>query len=195
MEIGGSVSNGTPWDTRGPPRGNFSLTKYGVSTWWTTYFPISRGTEIKHTNENLKDMESFATGDSNNCSCTEAPQIGASGRDPVEQGAGQTPLVWGGGPSPSNLSSENLEDSASEPLARTVVVLPKSGRGGLGSRRLLWGTLAVANLGLLQAVSYIFCRSPVHPGSSGVNIRREEGSHRAQASDSCWQGALPRGPG
>jgi len=39
------------------------------------------------TNENLKDMESSASGDSDKGSCTEAAQIGTTGRDPVEQGA------------------------------------------------------------------------------------------------------------
>jgi len=54
-------------------------------------------------------MESFASGDSDKGSCTEAPQIGATGQDPVEQGAGETPVIEGERPSPSNLSSENLE--------------------------------------------------------------------------------------
>ena len=94
--MGESVPNGTPCDTRQPPRGNFSLTKYGVSTWWTTYFPITRGTEIERTNENLKDMESSVSGDSDKGSCTEAPQTGATGRDSVKQGAGETPLIVGG---------------------------------------------------------------------------------------------------
>ena len=98
MAVGESVSNGTPWDTGRPPMGNFSLTKYGVSTWWTTYFPITRGTEMEHANENLKDMESSASGDSDKGSCTEDPQIGATGQDPVEQGAGETPLIGGGMP-------------------------------------------------------------------------------------------------
>ena len=65
---------------------------------------------MERMNENLKDMESSPSGDSNRSSCTEAPQIGATGRDPVEQGAGETPLIGGGErQSPSNLSSENLE--------------------------------------------------------------------------------------
>jgi hypothetical protein len=93
-----SVSNGTLWDTWQPPRGNFSLTNYGVSTWWTTYFPITRETEMEHTNVNLKDMESSASGDSDKGSCTEAPQIGATGRDSFEQGAGETTLIGEGTP-------------------------------------------------------------------------------------------------
>jgi len=38
------------------------------------------------------------------------------------------------------------------------VVLPKSGRGRLCLWRLLLGTLAAANLGLLQAVNHRLCR-------------------------------------
>ena len=64
---------------------------------------------MERTNENLKDVESSASGDSDKGSCTETPQIGAPGRDPVEQGAGDTPLTGGERPSHSNLSSENLE--------------------------------------------------------------------------------------
>ena len=108
MVGGESVPNGTPWDTRRPPRGNFSLTKYGVSTWWTTYFPITRGTKMECTNGNLKDMESSTSGGSDKGSCTEALQTGATGWDPVEQGAGKTTMIGGECLSPSNLSSENL---------------------------------------------------------------------------------------
>ena len=50
---------------------------------------------MEHMNVNLKDMESSAPGDSDKGSCTEAPQIGATGWDPVEQGAGETPLLGG----------------------------------------------------------------------------------------------------
>jgi hypothetical protein len=46
---------------------------------------------MERTNENLKDMESSASGDSDKCSCTEAPKTGATGRDSVEQGAGDSP--------------------------------------------------------------------------------------------------------
>ena len=42
-------------------------------------------------------------------------------------------------------------------------------------------------------VSHKICRRPVYLGSSGVNLRRVEGSHRVQASDRGWAGALPRG--
>jgi len=52
---------------------------------------------MESTNENLKDMESSASGDSDKGSCTETPRIGATGWDPVGQGAGETSLIGGGG--------------------------------------------------------------------------------------------------
>jgi len=60
------------------------------------------------TNGNLKDMESSTSGGSDKGSCTEALQTGATGWDPVEQGAGKTTMIGGECLSPSNLSSENL---------------------------------------------------------------------------------------
>ena len=48
------------------------------------------------TNVEFKDMESSTSGDSDKGPCTEAPQIGATGRDPAEQRVGETPLIWGG---------------------------------------------------------------------------------------------------
>jgi len=93
-----SLSQTTPpWDTRRPPKGNLSLTKYGFLLGGPHISPITLGTEMERTNENLKDMESSASGDSDKGSCTGAAQIGATGRDPVEQGAGETPLIGGGG--------------------------------------------------------------------------------------------------
>ena len=91
--MGESVKNDTPWDTRRPPRGNFSLTKHGVTVWWTI-FPHYSWDHI---------------GDSDKGSCTEAPQIGATVREPVEQEVDKTPLTGGGRPSPSKVSGENLE--------------------------------------------------------------------------------------
>jgi len=59
------------------------------------YFPITCGKVMEHTKVKLKDMASSAPGDSDKGSCTEAPQTGATGRDPVEQGADETPLIGG----------------------------------------------------------------------------------------------------
>jgi len=48
---------------------------------------------------------------------------------------------------------------------------------------------------MFLAVNHKLYRSPIHPGSNGVNIRTVDVSHRAQASDSGRPGALPRGAG
>ena len=45
--------------------------------------------------EEIKDLESSSLGDSDMGSCTEAPQIGATGRDPAEQEVGETPQIGG----------------------------------------------------------------------------------------------------
>ena len=47
---------------------------------------------MERTNENLKEMESSASGDYDEGSCTKAPQTGATG---LEQGVGETPLTGG----------------------------------------------------------------------------------------------------
>jgi hypothetical protein len=43
---------------------------------------------MEHTFINLKDKESSTPENSDKGSCTEAPQIGAAGQNPVEQGMG-----------------------------------------------------------------------------------------------------------
>jgi len=50
---------------------------------------------MERTNETLKDMERSASGDADKGSGKEVPQIGATGRDPDEHGAGETPLIGG----------------------------------------------------------------------------------------------------
>jgi len=144
---------------------------------------------------NLKDKVSSISGDSDKGSCTEALQTGVTGRDPREQGAGETPLIGEERLSPSSFSPENLRQKASKLPARIVVVLPKSEQGGLGSRMLLLGTLAVANLALLQAVSHKLRRSLVHLGSNMGNLWRVRSTHQAQARDSGQSGAPARGGG
>jgi len=64
---------------------------------------------MKHTFINLEDKESSASGDSDKGSCTEAPQIGAAGQNPAEQGMVETPLTGEEHSSPSSFSPENLE--------------------------------------------------------------------------------------
>ena len=88
------------------------------------------------------------------------------------------------------------ESRHSRPLnhqLRTDVVLPKSKQGRLGLGGLLRETLAMADLGLLQAASHKPCRGAAHPGSCGANLQRLKGFHCTQANDSGRPGAFPRG--
>ena len=47
---------------------------------------------MEHTSINLEVKESCAPGDSDKGSCTEVPLTGATGQNPVEKGAVETPL-------------------------------------------------------------------------------------------------------
>jgi len=49
---------------------------------------------MEHKELNLESKESSASGDCDNGFCSEAPQIGAAGLNPVGQGVGETPLTW-----------------------------------------------------------------------------------------------------
>jgi len=87
---------------------------------------------------NLECKESSAPGDSYRSSSSEAPRIGAADHNTVfspEDLEGLTEKVGTLG----LLATRNNRCSAAK----------KSGRGGLGFRRLLLGTLVVANLDLL----------------------------------------------
>jgi len=59
------------------------------------HFSITRGTEKEITVETLEYMESYAHGYSAKGSRLEAPQFGATGWDPAEQGTGESPLTGG----------------------------------------------------------------------------------------------------
>jgi len=48
---------------------------------------------MENTDINLEHKESSAVGDSEKGFCSEAPQIGAAGQIPVEQGEGGIPLI------------------------------------------------------------------------------------------------------
>ena len=73
------------------------------------YYPLIRGNHMDRMKKNLECKEGSASGDSNNGSHTKAPQIGAAVLNPVEQGAGATPLIGGEQLSSSSASLENLE--------------------------------------------------------------------------------------
>jgi len=157
---------------------------------------------MERTKVNLKDKESSASGDSDKGFCTEAPQIGAAGQDPVEQGAGETPLIGEERPPPSSLSPENLE-GLTEKVGTLGLQVTSKNRCGAAKKRTRRARLAEASSGdsggaslsLLQAVSHKLCRSSVYPGSNKENLRRVKGTHLTKASDSGRPGELPRGEG
>jgi len=87
------------------------------------------------------------------------------------QGAGEIPMTWEEHLSPSSLSLENLEGLTEKVGTLSLQSLRKNRCGAAKKRtkkarlqRLLLGTLAVANLSRLKAVSHKTCRSPVHLG-------------------------------
>jgi hypothetical protein len=90
MPVGESVSNGTLWDTSQAPRGNIALPSIGALLGGP---PLLVGPKMENMDINLEHKESSAVGDSDKGFCSEAPQIGAAGQNPVEQGAGVTPLI------------------------------------------------------------------------------------------------------
>jgi hypothetical protein len=63
---------------------------------------------MENTYINLEHKENSAPGDSDNGSCSEA-LYRTAGQNPVEQGAGRTPVIGEEHLSPSSLISENLE--------------------------------------------------------------------------------------
>ena len=65
--------------------------------------------QMEHMFTYLEDKESSAPGDSDKGSRPEAPQIGAAGQNPVEQGVGETPLIGEEHSSPGSSSTENLQ--------------------------------------------------------------------------------------
>ena len=108
MAVGESVSNGTLWDTRRSPRGNTALPSMSALFCGPHSTPLLVGTQLSAQNKNLEHKESSITGDSIKGSCSEAPH-GADGQNPVQQGAGEAPLIGEKHLSPSSLSFENPE--------------------------------------------------------------------------------------
>jgi len=111
---------------------------------------------MENTDINLERKESSIVGDSKKGLCSEAPQNGAAGQNPVEHGVGETPLTGEKNLSPCSLNSENLEGLTEkigtlglQVTRKTAMVQPKSRRGRPSLQRILLGTLAAANLGPL----------------------------------------------
>ena len=115
--MGESVSNGTLWDTRQPPRCNIALPSMGALLGDLIY-PLIRGIKIVNITKKSEPKESSVVGDSSKdfmkgssqgeCQYLEAPQ-GAIGQNLCLQGVGEAPISWEHHLSPSSLRSENLE--------------------------------------------------------------------------------------
>ena len=69
-------------------------------------YSLDQNGEHRH---NLENKESSTVGDSEKGFRSGAPQTGAAGQNPVEQGAGDIPLIGEEHSSLCSLSSENLE--------------------------------------------------------------------------------------
>ena len=128
-------------------------------------------------------MESSTSGDSDKGSCTEALQIGVTGRDPGEQGAGETPLIGGGSPSPCNLSSENLTEGGTLGLQAT-----SKNRCGAAKKRVRRARLVEAPSGDSGGGQP---RSP--PGGQPQNLQKPDTSGVQQGKSTESRG-LPPGP-
>jgi hypothetical protein len=127
---------------------------------------------MEHTKKEIEEKESSAIWASDKGSCTEAPH-GATGQNPAEQKAGETPLTGGSTCLWLNVLRRAWRAwqrksalSVSELLKDITVVLPKSGPGRLSSQRLLLGTLATVDLGSLWAIRFWTHSSLVHLGLS-----------------------------
>jgi len=120
---------------------------------------------MENTDINLEHKESSAVRDSEKGFRSEAPQIGAAGQIPVEQGAGETPPIGEEHLSPCSLSLENLEGLKEKVGTLSPQVTRKNHRGAAKEQakkaklaEAPTGTLAAANLGPFWAVSHRLCR-------------------------------------
>jgi hypothetical protein len=66
-----------------------SLTRHGVTAWWTFISPSLVGPEMEHNESNLEKKESSAVRASSKGTSSEAP----CGATEVEEGAGRTRLI------------------------------------------------------------------------------------------------------
>jgi len=132
-------------------------------------------------------MESSASGDSDKGSCTEATQIGATVQDPVEQGAGETPLIGGECLSPSNPSLENLEGLTEKVGTRGLQATSKNHCGATKKRarraRLAEASSGDSGDGQPRSAPGSQPQTLPKPSTSGV-----------QRGNSTESGGLPPGP-
>ena len=93
--MGESVSNGTLWDTRRPPRGKIALPSMGVLLGGPYSTLHTRGTKMGNTETTLEFKESSAFGDSDKGFRSEAPQTGAPWPSPAGLGRWGGLRTWG----------------------------------------------------------------------------------------------------
>ena len=93
MVVDESVSSGTPWDTRRPPRGKIVLPSMGALLGGPYSTLHTHGTKMRNTETTLEFKESSAFGDSNKGFRSEALQIGVTGRGPAGSGRGEGPVL------------------------------------------------------------------------------------------------------
>jgi len=130
-------------------------------------------------------MESSAFGDSDKGSRLQDPLIGATGRDPAEQGVGETPLVWGGHPTPSNPSPENLKGLMEKAgtLGLRATSKKRCGAAKKQARKARLSEAPSGDSGGGQPQSALGNEPHTKPGTSGVQRDRPTES-----------GRLPMGP-
>ena len=76
--MGESVSNGTLWDTRRPPRGKVALLSKGALLGGPHMTLHTHGIKMERMDLTLKHKESSTPGDTTKGLSSEAPQIGAT---------------------------------------------------------------------------------------------------------------------
>ena len=89
---------------------------------------------MENTDINLEHKESSTVWDSEKGFCSEAPQTGAAGQNPVEQGAGDTPLIGEEHSSLCSLSSEDLE-GLTEKVGTLGLQVTRKNRCGAAKKR------------------------------------------------------------
>jgi hypothetical protein len=150
MAAGDSVSNGTLWDTRRPPRGNVALPSMGALLGGPYNTLLTHGTTMEHVCKNLEHKESSSFADSNKGSGTEAPQIGAAEQEQVNL-EGREGSVLG--------TSDRESYTQGPQMGATGRSLDEQKRGRtslIGREHLPFGSCTLENLECLQRRSALW---------------------------------------
>jgi len=131
---------------------------------------------MEHTFINLEDKDSSPPGESDKGSCTEGLQIGAAGRNPVEQGAGETPLIGEEHSSPGSISPENLE-GLTEKVSTLGLQVTRKNRCGAAKKwtrktRLTKAPTGVSGCSQPLPAPGRWPQTPQKPGTSGARHGR-----------------------